>query len=704
MQYRAQIFISLDSYGQVSAMTIQHFPPAGTRAAIRLNQRNPPIPVLNLRDTRDSAGNLQNVDITSNSPLPSDADLVRIVGGRYVEQVRQPAVSYGHAISRLQGRVVSLGMIHVERWSFLTHSNAKDEFFDLYTGRGYPNSPVYESDVSNDYSTWHVPPSFLNDLPASEGAGWRNALDMTNCVGGAANPNKVLDQVYLEPRMAFAPPCIMRLTCMIPDVTTLPAGTELLFGFEVNSQGGNAIVGVYAEQGRFSLQSSVITPTANPDSQLLVLAQNNPNVYTDFWLYFDPPNVYLWEKNHTGGAMTLLGSITIGSSPDYFDILNAFIANESSTVISGFRVGHWAVWQRTLPQTGGVSVLGSKASYKYLTSSDGTYVTVYDSNGNIVYSPTLNHAAAINWALANVSGTSFDMVAVKGSIIPEVTIIIKKKYTVLDLTACSINQPNGANRDILALDASLQNLAQYTPVYIEVRGGVVNGNCTNQASGNGFSIGSVSGHEIRELTLSDILLLNCYGYGLQLSYVGEVDTKNVRIESSLSGCGGINLIGVYDSIFSGTSIDVYQVGLGLDSNTRTNTFVNVFIGGGDPGLDLEGAYENSFSNTLVQDCYAGGVILNNANGNTFNGGHVYGCSNSNPNTFSGIIIKGTSSGNIINGVAFPDDGVVHGQKYAVEEQDSADYNNVNGNVAYNVAPAFHLIGVHSIKTGNVPST
>ena len=241
----------------------------------------------------------------------------------------------------LSGRVVSSPVNHTEWWEYMTNPRtARNFFYNQYTGRSFPLSPVYLSDQGKDPETWAIPPVFVSDTPSTVP---RWSLDMTNVVGGEFATGAVTE-LYIEPRATFAPPAIMHAIIKAPAVTALAAGTELLFGFECNGQGGTTIYAVYWEQNAMTLKTRCFTPTTI-DSNDVALVQATAGAYSRFWLDYNPPAIRAWEWPF-GGSLTLLGTATIGNAPSAYDYVSAFVTNESSTKVSGFRLGPMAIWQR----------------------------------------------------------------------------------------------------------------------------------------------------------------------------------------------------------------------------------------------------------------------------------------------------------------------------------------------------------------------
>jgi len=251
-------------------------------------------------------------------------------------------VSINSMPTPLVGRVTSEEKNFIERWEWLPDTmNRRTFFFSRYTGRSYPYAPVFKSEVGKDPSTWNMPLPILDDLPTSETQGMRNAINMRNSIDG-----KTPDELYVAPRMAFEPPCMMRLTAKIPNNASIPSGGMLFFGFEVNSQGGNAIYCFYADNSGSDIRTRCMTPTGL-DGQSTGVTLPHPNVYATYWLYYNPPSFSLFEMPF-GGSITLLGTVTMVGA-DAYDCVIPFVAAErfndaSTAIINGFSVGHWAVW------------------------------------------------------------------------------------------------------------------------------------------------------------------------------------------------------------------------------------------------------------------------------------------------------------------------------------------------------------------------
>lgn len=87
--YRAQMYITLDVNGNPSQFQIIHFPVLLSRVQIKLAQKKPINEIITFKYNRDpNTNNLHDVDITSNTKLPSDAELTKMILGQYTEQQR----------------------------------------------------------------------------------------------------------------------------------------------------------------------------------------------------------------------------------------------------------------------------------------------------------------------------------------------------------------------------------------------------------------------------------------------------------------------------------------------------------------------------------------------------------------------------------------------------------------------------------------
>jgi len=328
----------------------------------------------------DGTGVLKAFDFKGRrEEMPSVPELVSLINQEFMERLGtiQNIERIGNIVNTpLHGRVLSEERNFIERWEYFVDSTRRrDWFFNRYTGRSYPLSPVWKSGIGTDPSKWQVPLFLLKDITA-EGP-WGNTIHMRNSKDGVT-----VDEIYIQPRMVFSPPCLMKIVTKFP--VTVPGGNALPIGFEVNSQGGAAIYQFVRDGDKYYIRSTCFTPTAR-DYQNLEVTPTTPTTYQEYWLDYDPPNLRLWQ--YIAGTPTLLGTVTINSGPSAFDFVSPFITNENTVVVSDWYVSHWAVWQRTPAVQ---EVHQHSDTYKYKALPHDTLTVVWDpAAGNTLHLSSL---------------------------------------------------------------------------------------------------------------------------------------------------------------------------------------------------------------------------------------------------------------------------------------------------------------------------
>src|SRR3990167_9862534 len=118
------------------------------------------------------------------------------------------------------GRVQSEERQFVERWEYLSDlANRRWMFFNRYTGRSFPLSPVWASECGRPLESWHLPNILLRQTSSGDYLGTgvsSNVIDMTNSVDGVTP-----DEIYIQPRVTFTPPVVMATIIKFPDPDTL---------------------------------------------------------------------------------------------------------------------------------------------------------------------------------------------------------------------------------------------------------------------------------------------------------------------------------------------------------------------------------------------------------------------------------------------------------------------------------------------------
>lgn len=239
----------------------------------------------------------------------------------------------------LIGRLIANEVTFVERWEYLKEEKSrKIFFFNRYTGRSYPYSPVWKSECGKEPDTWTLPLFELN-VPGIDPAPWNNVIHLRNSKDGVT-----LDEIYVEPRIAFKPPAIMRLSARVPAPADIPAGGDLYFGFEINSQSGHAIACVQIRNAGATLLWFMMTPKGRI-TKSVSFTLTRPNVYALYFLHYDPPYLRLWQEPTAGGFPNQLTELVIEHAST-FDSFTVFIANEGTAITSGYYISHWAAWEQ----------------------------------------------------------------------------------------------------------------------------------------------------------------------------------------------------------------------------------------------------------------------------------------------------------------------------------------------------------------------
>lgn len=326
--------------------------------------------------------------------------------------------------------------------------------------------------------------------------------------------------------------------------------------------------------------------------------------------------------------------------------------------------------------------------------SNGTYFAVNGSNWQ-TFAYSTNASATINNALGNLtSGRTWqEKVVLSGNFIISSPIYISP-FTVLDLTGAKITLAAGSNCDMITTNSSSYNVPFGTVAAVEVFGGFLDGNEAGQSSTS--NIINFNGNGTTDWSIHDMILENPYGYCLSLKYLGIVHMHDVMFIAAVANGNGLYLLYVFDSTFNNLVFADWGNSVYLDSGTVTNVFSNIFLGGGS-GITLNSASKNQFSNIHAEDSYAGCIQIINGNYNTFSGGMINNPSGVQASSYDGFLLSGTSNHNIISNFVFS--SIPSAQpKYDVEEQNTADYNNVVGCI---LLSGLHLIGANSGQSNNL---
>jgi len=285
---------------------------------------------------------------------------------------------------------------------------------------------------------------------------------------------------------------------------------------------------------------------------------------------------------------------------------------------------------------------GGRGGYWYIVLTDGVTHSVYDKNGNLAHSGP-NAAVEINWALANltVGRTYKQKVVVIGNYTIAAPIAVPS-YTILDLTEARLYLANGSNCNMI------QNSDQVAGnTDIEVVGGILNGNRTNQAG----TLRGIYLLVINRAIIRNVTVYSARTYGIQISYA------------------------YYCIIYACIATDAGQHGIAVNDHVYYNVAEgNICYSNVNHGLDLENYAEH---NVLANNnCYdnAKGIVVemppnryNDIIGNICN------------TNMDGILLLGSSTNhlrfcNIIGNV------VSNNKSYGIIINGYCSHNNIVGNV------------------------
>lgn len=281
--------------------------------------------------------------------------------------------------------------------------------------------------------------------------------------------------------------------------------------------------------------------------------------------------------------------------------------------------------------------------------TDGTNIYVYDNQGNLVHGPSTSSSTEINWALSNLtSGRTYkEKVVVIGNYELDDTIKVPS-YTILEIQG-KLTLANNINKSMIENDDQVNGNTD-----IEIVGGELNGNKTNQTSGHGINFVYVTNPSIKGVCIHDVkedgiritgnndvrkpvmignIIHDCDGIGIDVRncYYGILVKAN-----HIQNCGsygilifycryafevignicylndddGIRLSGSAEGILAGNGICFNNRGLYIGGSAHNTIYGNVIFGN-----NLGGIYTNTDSDGLVitDNYFAGNNLGSPAN-------------------------------------------------------------------------------------------
>lgn len=217
-----------------------------------------------------------------------------------------------------------------ERWEWLGLADALDIQRIRYRGR---TGSVWKTEAGLPHTQWSMPKVALNRYPAL--APWSHAVDLTNSKDGIT-----LDEVYLGMRLKRGlKKGAMRVNMEVPDVATLPAGTLIEAGFEVNSQGGAADVYVVWRAGVMGMDIIPLTEKGIGFGVGKNIVQHNPGALGEIHIDFNPPVLRVTQ------GLTTVDELICPDLTNVFSMV-PFVCNESTVIVKNVYLGDsWAVWE-----------------------------------------------------------------------------------------------------------------------------------------------------------------------------------------------------------------------------------------------------------------------------------------------------------------------------------------------------------------------
>jgi len=222
-----------------------------------------------------------------------------------------------------------------ERWEWLDAAVPVADQLDImkirYSGR---TGAWWASECRTPHSSWTMPLVALNKYPAL--APWSHAIHLRNSKDGVT-----VDEIYLGMRLkkGLKKGC-MRITIEVPAVATLPPGTLIAAGFEVNSQGGSAAVWVGWLSGVMSMHIIPLTQNGLFDGSARNIVQFLPGAPHTLYLDWNPPVFRLTQGNNLAIDELINPNLTNIYS------IQPFVCNESTAIVDNVFLGDsWAVWE-----------------------------------------------------------------------------------------------------------------------------------------------------------------------------------------------------------------------------------------------------------------------------------------------------------------------------------------------------------------------
>ena len=327
---------------------------------------------------------------------------------------------------------------------------------------------------------------------------------------------------------------------------------------------------------------------------------------------------------------------------------------------------YWATDRQKLYRDNGTDweiEIGSRGDYTYLVEVEGSNITVYDNKGSVAHGPSTDADVEINWALANLTAGRTEKETVK--LLGEFTtddLLLVYDYTYFDITEARVTLADNSDCNMIENEDQTGGNS-----YIEIIGGILDGNKANQATGHGISL-----DEIEHVILEKITILDAKqnAFNIRDATAG----LSVTIENCRTHTADVNGFWVNNvtqlSIKGCFAIDNAENGYHLIGGFSVRCTANCAVSNDKSGFYLESQHESIYNDCTSNHNVEAGIRLGGGGAITLDGWAIYG------NGFHGIwafasmeIVVITASYIYDNGQAADntyDDIYVQGERWVID--------------------------------------
>lgn len=285
---------------------------------------------------------------------------------------------------------------------------------------------------------------------------------------------------------------------------------------------------------------------------------------------------------------------------------------------------------------------------------------------------------------------------------PEGDYLISDTLTVADNTELTGDAPSysgaSGSRITLAASSDVDMISNSDATsgnrYITIRDLFLNGNSSNQTSGNGIYFTKSRNCKVERVKFNMIK-----NSALKLSEGGE----HVIVANACMNCEiGFQLAACPDNYLAGNDVTTSGDGVGISLATSSdhNIITGNFVFLSDIGYHISGSNNNIITNNRSNTNKRDGIFLNGADNCVVVGNHCYDNGTSGSGTRAGIEVGGTSEQNLIVGNRCKN-VLETSQVYGIRLENTAFYNLIEGNQVTGNATAGIFFSGGSHANGNM---